>query len=519
MFVLMLVKTTLLTFYINAVEFIDLNPEILDVSLSFLPLRQQMKVRHLNHGCNNCFEQKNKFNIIQTRMLERLIQNNDILNHVQLKLIQDVSHKIQLTELYSNKLPNFILTCYCKLIDKSNIMTGNDFALLMNSLNLHSISISEFDTSKYQKLSSELRCLLLSSRALLHHLAPTRYININASSDIDDYPWLLFADNEFDDNIVTEYIVYFCLLYQYVLDEYHAKLVLPSLDSMHHADGIERLNVLQLINEYGFIPWNRNSIQLFINQTIIGITNDSYVRSLDYFDQFFTDGMFMQDVINMTEMHEFVAGFRTNWMLYLLSNDMMNWGEYTDWISLENFMIELCWYNFDVGKYDRFGKLVYYLANSPNRHRFNINNAIYYDPFNGFYSRFIQLYMESSGDESYLETCNKEQLILYYKSISNYYYFQENDTQTFIDTRVAYCHLYDSDEPENIINDCYSYLQQNVTLEEQKLYFRTSCRLIGALLKCRDDWNIHNLTIHQDIIDLDCDFYKKVRYLVSNYSQ
>eukprot|EP01084_Bolivina_argentea_P228471 385868_1 len=492
-----LVKIALLAFYVDTVQFTDLNPELLDVSLSYLPLRQQIKMRHLNHGCNDCFEQKNKFNIIQTKLLETIIQNNDIFNHAQLKVIQDISHNIQLTELYSNKLPNFILTCYYKLIDINNSMTGNEFALLMDALNLHSIAISEFDAPKYENLSSELRCLVLASRALLHHLAPTHHININASSDIDEYPWLLFPNYKFDASIATEFTVYFCLLYQYVLDEYHTILSLPSLDSMHHAEGIERANVLRLIDEFGFIPWNRKTIQVFINRTIIGITNVSY----DYFDEFITDIMFMNLIINVTEKNDFIYEFRTNWMLFLLFNEMIHWEEdnensdiFSRFLCVERVIIELSQYNFDIGAYDKFEKLVYFLAvKSPYRNYFNISNAIYYDSFSGFYSSFIQLYTEFNGD-MYLKKCNNEQLALYYKSISNYYFFQQNDAQKFIDIRVAYCHLYDSNELINIINDCYSYLEQSVTLEEQTLYFRTSSKLIGLMLKCRDDWNIHNLT-------------------------
>ena len=193
----------------------------------------------------------------------KYILQNQSSQQIDTKVLFNLSQSMQLSELYALNLPALL-----QLISHRH----RNSELLLVALNLETLPLNQFNSMSFNfmlfgnDLETEfmLRLLVLSSRSL----APisgrmqfdiSSYYNYGIGSITairQNYPWLAVCDH-----CKSAHRIYFCYVYRYLFENYHQKLMIPSIYRIYADDASkERQNLMYLIEHHSFIPWHTETL-------------------------------------------------------------------------------------------------------------------------------------------------------------------------------------------------------------------------------------------------------------------
>ena len=278
MVLLCLLKIILLSFRCQSSNFSDLPQELVHSRVyGLLGSRDAIKcLSTLSNGTyHQYFSSNHQKQLRSIKLLRLYIQEKCTqLSTIGIAFIRIVGNRVHLNEMYALKLPKM-------LEEIQQIHAGNEARCIMHALNVQVMTVMDLcalpDTMDYK-----LKLLILSSRSLAPMVTAKPFqtmrgiaISMNYAMEIAwrSFPWkpvgLKFKMD----------IFYFGHLYKYLFDHHHKELGIPKLDMIFNDDddddSKEKKQLHELINRFGFIPWHRDTMHEWSNQTLSLIDNES----------------------------------------------------------------------------------------------------------------------------------------------------------------------------------------------------------------------------------------------------
>eukprot|EP01083_Nonionella_stella_P014684 41219_1 len=235
-------------------KFTELPSNVMQNILNHLPMNQQLfNLSTLNqHIYRTCFTAKYQHEISRINQLTSIVSTAPShMTRSQLQLIHNITQQIKLNPLYNIKLPQILLD-----INKIN-QHHHPLAMdIISAMNIRSISLI-----RGIDLSSGLSSLVLVSKLIAGHFItsyPSLPRKIRCHSQRSGCPQSLLQPKS---AVICSY------LYEHIFDHYYdnpsnATLLLPQLDflSCYEWNHVKTKNVLNLMDEHGFIPWQRMTL-------------------------------------------------------------------------------------------------------------------------------------------------------------------------------------------------------------------------------------------------------------------
>eukprot|EP01083_Nonionella_stella_P050711 134791_1 len=242
---------------------------------SFLSLKERVRcIAPLNRKCNNYYNHAHGKQMQEMKQLEQWFNPPQTTSH--LNEIRDLMESLKFSELFSLHLPT-LLTQLNEQWD--NFSISNEYLVqTLHAMELQPLGMDEL-MHNLTSLPCPLPLLLLSSRALINHYIPNYFANsdiikqndtmigLSHSGDGTDaidsflywtnFPWLRPNTSDALCMFQTEHWVhYLTYLYEFCF----GRITHGSLHSLFHLDGSTRDMFKILIEKYGFIAWNKASI-------------------------------------------------------------------------------------------------------------------------------------------------------------------------------------------------------------------------------------------------------------------
>eukprot|EP01083_Nonionella_stella_P025440 70057_1 len=249
---------------------------------SFLDLKQRVRcIASLNRDCHNYYNHTHGKQVHDMKQLEQWFDPPQTTSH--LDEIRDMMQSLKFSELLSLHLPTLLTGLHERWQDFS--ISNEDLVQTLHAMELRPLGMHEF-LHNLTSLPCPVPLLLLSSRALINYYIPNYFANsdkenapmvglchtsdgaeaIESFQYWTNYPWLRpdVSDDDphapaFDLCIFqTEHWVHYMThLYEFCF----TRITHGPLNSLFHLDGSVRDMFKTLIDHYGFVAWNKASVE------------------------------------------------------------------------------------------------------------------------------------------------------------------------------------------------------------------------------------------------------------------
>ena len=228
-----------------------LNDDVFNKVIGFTHFDDQINLRFVSRHWHQRLNHVNRtvFDLFQ---LSALITTGHDYNVLQIQKLQNLTKRYRLHPLFIDKLPFWIRDSW-NLVNVhifGNEVSYSDFGDILDSLNTHSIGISDLNIGPLSKIPVEHQILVLVSRGLLQYLAPTltMLFEVHGEPELESVTWMSTV-NDF------RWVPFFIDLYWTLMTDHLNITDVRTLCYLPNSDWRKR-KILELMDHCGLIIWN-----------------------------------------------------------------------------------------------------------------------------------------------------------------------------------------------------------------------------------------------------------------------